>query len=517
MSLRRSGSLALVAAFVAAACSAAQGSLGDDDTSGAGGSGGSDAAGGEAGKTAHGGGDPSGDDGGSTGSGGGVQIGDDGGAGGPPVMTNACNSQCGPTELCDDDHLGIDDDCDGQVDEICSCKPGQTHACFAGDPSYRGMGACKDGTERCTEVGVFSGCQGGKQATAPDNCQMPTTGTGCTDITASPFAQVNLAAGTGAFASDADPGSSSYAITCPTGVTSCPQPTSSGFFTALQSGQYGVTYTKTVNGTPETCNFSVYVGGGGLRVELSWDNDGVEAGSGDLKGPDLDLHVHKPNSTTPWQLGDQGTPDDCFYGNCKAGNYEPGASVPGPEWFSDSGTPHNWSFSSVAKNNSCYFAPRGLGGAWQDLGLGCHNPRLDIDNFGCDASVKDPSSADFCAPENVNLDEVPDGAFFRVGVFYDGVCTKTLPTHPTLRVYCAGGEVAELGEQGYDAPVTFTPDADCGKTFWVAADIYVHQGTCAVSCTVLPIYADGGQKPLFLTRDDTKTTFGPAYPAAPSP
>src|SRR6185369_13881753 len=87
----------------------------------------------------------------------------DGGKDAPDdVMVNPCGTQCGPTELCDDAHLGLDDNCDGQADEGCSCMPGQAHFCFKGDPSYRGTPGCFDGVEKCTESGSWGPCVGGK-------------------------------------------------------------------------------------------------------------------------------------------------------------------------------------------------------------------------------------------------------------------------------------------------------------------------------------------------------------------
>src|SRR5262245_50383465 len=53
-----------------------------------------------------------------------------GGSGGMPM--NPCGTGCGDVELCDEDHLGFDDDCNGQVDEICMCGTGQAHFCFKG-------------------------------------------------------------------------------------------------------------------------------------------------------------------------------------------------------------------------------------------------------------------------------------------------------------------------------------------------------------------------------------------------
>jgi hypothetical protein len=64
-----------------------------------------------------------------------------------PPPPNPCGTQCGPTELCDPAHLGLDDNCNGEVDEGCTCNPGQAHWCFKGDPSYHGHPGCYDGSE----------------------------------------------------------------------------------------------------------------------------------------------------------------------------------------------------------------------------------------------------------------------------------------------------------------------------------------------------------------------------------
>ncbi|HQB44277.1 MAG TPA: hypothetical protein PLV85_11760, partial [Polyangiaceae bacterium] len=66
---------------------------------------------------------------------------------------NICGSECGNTELCDPQHLGYDDNCNGQVDEGCPCTPGLSHWCFKGDPASRNKGACKDGVQKCGETG----------------------------------------------------------------------------------------------------------------------------------------------------------------------------------------------------------------------------------------------------------------------------------------------------------------------------------------------------------------------------
>ncbi|MCB9636037.1 MAG: PKD domain-containing protein [Sandaracinus sp.] len=67
---------------------------------------------------------------------------------------------CADTETCYD---GTDDDCDGRVEEGCPCSPGETQACFGGDPMRRGLGACLDGMQVCEggeEFGTWSECTG---------------------------------------------------------------------------------------------------------------------------------------------------------------------------------------------------------------------------------------------------------------------------------------------------------------------------------------------------------------------
>src|SRR5262245_45526867 len=62
----------------------------------------------------------------------------------PDVRMDPCGSGCGPMELCDPGHVGLDDDCDGQVDESCPCSTGQAHFCFKGDPSFHKAPGCYD-------------------------------------------------------------------------------------------------------------------------------------------------------------------------------------------------------------------------------------------------------------------------------------------------------------------------------------------------------------------------------------
>jgi hypothetical protein len=508
---------------------------------GAGGEGGDTGAGGSAassGSQPEGGSNPGGD-GGTSGNGGTSAGGTSGsgqaggtplaGSGGGGPVDKCGNTFCGPTELCDPAHLGYDDNCNGQVDEGCDCVYGQSHWCFAGDPLLRFAPGCEDGIERCTENGDYGACLGGKQAIKGATSCVDSAEP-CTDIKAAPFTTVKLNQGTKGFSTDADPGSESYEVACPASVANCPavgKASSSGAnFQPLQSGEYGVTYTKKVNGETKTCNFALFVGTSGLRVELSWDNAGLDSMTPNgAKGPDLDLHLHRPGTTSPWGvLAASG--EDCSYRNCRSDNFSDTPDTPGVSWFSGDPAappPHSWTNNADKSQNTCYDAPRGAGGEWEALGKGCHNPRLDIDNFACDATVTDPSDALFCAPENINLDEVPSGSWFRVGVHYRSVCSK-LDTHPVVTIYCGGSQVAQVGStkeagqlkpSGYAAPVTFS-EADCGERFWLAADVFVKQSDCALECTVRPIFSDAtAKKPYYMSPKQADAGFGPPYPAAP--
>ena len=70
-----------------------------------------------------------------TGGGGSGGNGNEGGSGG-----NQCT-----TEICD----GFDNDCDGDTDEGCACRSGETGSCYSGPPSTVDIGSCKSGMQTC--------------------------------------------------------------------------------------------------------------------------------------------------------------------------------------------------------------------------------------------------------------------------------------------------------------------------------------------------------------------------------
>jgi Putative metal-binding motif len=61
-----------------------------------------------------------------------------------------CEDAVTPTpEICD----GLDNNCNGVVDDGCLCTPGETRACYGGPSATAHVGSCRDGTQACL-VGV---------------------------------------------------------------------------------------------------------------------------------------------------------------------------------------------------------------------------------------------------------------------------------------------------------------------------------------------------------------------------
>src|SRR5262249_44454934 len=67
----------------------------------------------------------------------------------------ACTGDVKPAaETCN----GVDDNCDGRVDEGCSCTNGATQGCYGGPSATRNVLPCKDGTQTCVN-GQWGPCQ----------------------------------------------------------------------------------------------------------------------------------------------------------------------------------------------------------------------------------------------------------------------------------------------------------------------------------------------------------------------
>jgi hypothetical protein len=476
---------------VGAACASGRhlGSLsGDPGGAGAGGSGGS-------------GGDGAGANGGNGGDGASTSSSAGGGACEYPPPADlgghfpdpACGGACGDVERCDGRHLGIDDNCDGVVDEGCTCTPGETHFCFRGDPAKRKSPGCWDGVETCTAEGVFGPCEGGSHAA--DGCS--STAPVCPGIEMAPLLEVDLHRGVGAFGDDAI--AEEFQVQCPAGVSRCAQPSvqpPSGSFRPVETGTYEVVYTKQLSGGEQkSCTFPLQVRGRGLRVELDWAS-AIREPLGSI------LMLHEPGDTTPWVNTDH----TCSRASCRldASTYV--------AWFAPRAVPPepvNWYLDPELANNTCYFFGSDPcdPGIWRHMGRGCRNPRIDLSPTTI-CSPDRPKTPTNCGGEAIALDFPPRDAWIRVAVDLDAL---TRATAPTVRIVCGGDVAAVLGPRGYGSPEAEVVLQPTAHSAWLVADVLFPADTCS-SCVVRPIGTPESNATVVV---DYLTEFGPNYPPIP--
>ena len=72
------------------------------------------------------------------------------------VLQSCTPGQAAASEVCIN---GLDDDCNGQVDEGCACTSGQAAGCYSGPAGTEGVGVCKAGSHTCVG-GQFGACSG---------------------------------------------------------------------------------------------------------------------------------------------------------------------------------------------------------------------------------------------------------------------------------------------------------------------------------------------------------------------
>jgi hypothetical protein len=75
------------------------------------------------------------------------------------VCRDAQPYTCTPFEPREEACNGVDDNCNGVIDEGCTCRDGLQRPCYDGPPETRGVGECKDGAFIC-RGGQWSGCEG---------------------------------------------------------------------------------------------------------------------------------------------------------------------------------------------------------------------------------------------------------------------------------------------------------------------------------------------------------------------
>jgi hypothetical protein len=113
----------------------------------------------------------------------------------------ACEGDVTPAaeENCDPKPPGepaVDEDCDGKIDESCSCNPADTYPCFTGQQEATLHAPCHAGTQACTPGGMLAGDCDGQVLPAAETCanegvdddcdgssgDVPGRGDPCTDL-----------------------------------------------------------------------------------------------------------------------------------------------------------------------------------------------------------------------------------------------------------------------------------------------------------------------------------------------
>jgi hypothetical protein len=413
---------------------------------------------------------------------------DDGGSCSNWQCANPEPSGCNPptTEVCGD---GSDNDCDGEVDELCGCQPGSVQACFRGPPGHRGIGACVDGSQTCEGSGEFATwgpCEGGIAPNSEACDTQDNDCNGCVDDNPA-CCVVDLACPGPGSMPDGLPyqpyvinGATFYSGTVTTwawDVTGGPcdqlfvsqghnpsftlagQTTSQLTINPTLSGDYTVHVVMTLpDGSTRECTFIIHIGGPGLRVELCWDTTG---------STDIDLHTHKSGTTTPWFDNAAGTinPDDCYYMNC----------YNGATFYTA-----NWGYANTPQAQ----CPPGWPAA------GCTNPRLDLDNIGTIGK-----------PENINVDVPVNNTPYRVMVHYYG--GSDITTHPLVNIYCGGHLKATYGQAPDLVPNFNHGDGYDLGLMWRVVDVTPQvTGTTTTDCGLDPLHPPGMTSGFYVTNNN---------------
>jgi hypothetical protein len=444
----------------------------------------------------------------------------------------AINAGCGAIELCGANGMGngLDDNCDGKVDETCTCVPGAVERCFLGPPGKRGVGACTDGTQTCygSEFGTWGSCVGsiGPAAEVCDNLDNDCNGCPddelCCDALlacpssvpdAAPYTDVSYDGSnyfkdtTMSWSWTVVGGPCDQLFSTTTGSPAVQSYTVTGSTTATPkihftlSGDYTITMTAVdAMGASHSCKWVQHVVGPGVRFELCWDHTGtVKQG-----GADLDLHVHRPGANTDWFMAagtTYPTPNDCNFSNCNPDIF---ACTPKPNLPCPIKASIAWGFGASPLAQCQGAPPTQLGNSWSSVNAMCPNPRLDIDSINIVGR-----------PENANIDAPANGETFRAMVHYYGQdamqSKQPVEEHPIVNVYCGGLLKATYGQ----APNTLGPcpgptcfDQGSGWAaglMWRVADVTATVDAMGntVDCTVKPIHPPGQTSGYYVTTDDT--------------
>lgn len=397
---------------------------------------------------------------------------------------------------------GMDNDCDGVIDEGCTCTTGQTQPCFSGDPSKRKIGICRDGIQTCvvdksTNIGTWNVCKGEIRPKNAETCNnADDTCDGCVDhlLTCKPPIDCSFDIGearpfvdklidgnqiydTGHQFNDAETATWEWTIekgVCDTvlGTTSFTTKGAKTLADLLDGAGNATNEIKGVglsqlkvrfqlsgshiihlkvtraNGEVYECEWVLKVAADGLRIELCWDTNNQV---------DIDLHMGKNGVTTSW---DPYNYNACTPDNCRGD----------PFGTTGNHSQYNWSLNGWTYDRTENYNANGV---WCDGNNKLPNPRYDLDNLG-----EGPY------PENINLDNPNDGDTFRIAATYAYGGADNILSHPVINIYCGGTLKAVYG---LDPQVQ---DFKTRRDFWKAVEIRWVGGYSSDECVLTPRWDD---------------------------
>jgi hypothetical protein len=143
------------------------------------------------------------------------------------------------------------------------------------------------------------------------------------------------------------------------------------------------------------------------------------------------------------------------------------------------------SFSSMSRWASDTPASNCVGWGSSASGSACPNPRLDRDNISCTTTQTNPNApSGFCGSENINIDNPPDGSSYAIATVLYG--SGGSPTRPHVNVYCNGKRIVSAGYDpisGQQFPVLATSGGNNGD-MWKFGLVSVTNGANGIDCTV---------------------------------